>query len=461
MLFPKRNWPTTVILILNILLQGLLGRAVLGATATPPNAANTVRLDGHMLRDQSGPFLGLGASYFQALRRAKFDRARLESDLEFLAAQKFNYVRVLSMVGWFKGWDGLEIAPIDFKSREGKAVPAWPDYWEQFGAMLDLIHQHGMRTEITIFADAQLMPKKSDRIEHMTKLLRLLKGREHKVILLEVANEAWQNGFPGEEGVEQLREFAKFLADRTQIPIAITSHHEDGEAGAIALYRGSAADIATWHFSRDIRTAEGGWLPVRDCFSVGSIAGLPPFSSNEPIGPGASVSVENDPIKLAMAAAFAWAAGLPMYVYHSSAGVFGQAPFQEMPGVGDYKELLKILPVDLSGWTRNDGREPSAPLTAYADDLADKWWPEVKGARSGVVRNTGAAQPGGAEFVTLPMGILPGGVTLQARKAMAIRVFNPLAGSVVTNANLSKGAMLWLPQGLGAYIVRGEFSTQP
>jgi len=336
-------------------------------------------------------------------------------------------------------------------------VAAWPDYWERFEETIDLIYKQGVRTEITIFADAQLMPKKSDRIEHMTKLLRHLKGREHKIMLLEVANEGWQNGFPGKEGVEQLREFAKFLADRTQIPIAITSNHEEGEAGAVALYRGSAADIATWHFSRDIRTAERGWLPVRDCYSAGNIAGLPPFSSNEPIGPGSSVSAENDPINLVMAAAFAWTAGLPMYVYHSSAGVFGRAPFQEMPGVGDYKELLKILPADLAGWTRNDGREPAAPLTAYVNDQPDKWWPEVRNATSGAVRNTGAVHRDGAEFVTLPIGILKGGVTLQARKIMKVRVFHPLNGSVVTNMNLSAGAKFWLPQGPGAYVVRGNY----
>jgi hypothetical protein len=416
-----------------------------------------LRLDGHVLRDKSGPFLGLGASYFQALRRVKFERARFESDVQFLASKKFNYVRVLSMVGWFQAWDGMEIAPVDFQSREGKRVAAWPDYWEQFGEMIDFIYEQGLRTEITIFADAQLMPKRSDRIEHMSKLLQHLKGREDKIILLEVANEAWQNGFPGKEGVEQLREFARFLADRTQIPIAITSNHEDGKPGAMALYQGSAADIATWHFSRDIRTVEGGWLPVRDCYESGKTAGLPPFSSNEPIGPGSSVSSENDPIKLVMAAAFAWTASLPMYVYHSSAGVFGRTQFQEMPGVGDFEKVLKILPPDLPEWTRNDGRELSAPFTAYAGDQADKWWPEVKEAKSGVVRNTGAVKPSGRQFVTLPIGLLKGGVTLQARKAMDVRVFHPLNGSVITNMNLDRGAKFWLPQGSGAYVVRGEF----
>ena len=450
------------ILILSLfVLPSLLEKTLFGAENASIDATNVVRLEGRTLHDQSGPFLALGASYFQALRRAKFDRARFESDLEFLASKKFNFVRILSMVGWFKAWDGIEIAPVAFKNREGKAVPAWPDYWQHFGEMIDIIYRHGMRTEITIFADAQLMPKKSDRIDHMTKVLQHLKGREHKVILLEVANEAWQNGFPGKEGVEDLREFAKFLGDRTQIPIAITSNHEDGETGAVALYRGSAADIATWHFSRDIRTVERGWLPVRDCYRFGNIPGLPPFSSNEPIGPGSSVSSDNDPIKLVMAPAFAWTAGLPMYVYHSSAGVFGKEPFQKMAGISDYQELLKILPANLTGWTRNDGKEPSAPLTTYANDQPDKWWPELKGATNGVVCNTGAVHPQGSEFVTLPIGILKGGVALQARREMNLKVFHPLNGTVVTNLTLKAGGKFWLPQGPGAYIIRGEHTNQP
>ena len=87
-----------------------------------------VRLSGRSLCDQTGPFLGLGASYFQALRHAKYDRARLNSNLTLLAANGFNYVRVLSMVNW----DGLEIAPVTFTNRAGHRVEAWPDYWQHF-----------------------------------------------------------------------------------------------------------------------------------------------------------------------------------------------------------------------------------------------------------------------------------------------------------------------------------------
>ena len=68
-------------------------------------------------------------------------------------------------------------------------MKAWPDYWEQLSDLVDLaFDKHGMRTHITVFADAQLMPEKEDRIAHMRKLLeQVVRGREHKILLLEVA----------------------------------------------------------------------------------------------------------------------------------------------------------------------------------------------------------------------------------------------------------------------------------
>lgn len=423
---------------------------------TPP--AGVVRLRGHSLEDDRGPFLGLGVSYFQALRRAKFDRARLQSDLAFLAAQRFNYVRVLSMVGGNEAWQGLEIAPVSFKNRRGVAVAAWPDYWQQFRDLIDLVHSNGMRAQVTIFADAQLMPGKAERLAHLDAVLKNLTGREHKVILLEVANEAWQNGFPGTQGVADLREFTQYLAARTAIPVAITSNDDPSDAGITALYRGSAADIATVHFSRDISTAERGWLPVHDCYRAGRLPGVPPASSNEPIGPGASVASENDPIKLVMAAAFAWGANLPMYVFHSNAGVFGKTPFQTAAGVSNYVHLLDILPPDFSNWRRNDGKEASAPFTAYANGQANRWWLEVANPASGVVRNTGASK--GAEFITLPIGVLQGGLTLEARRPLRLRVYHPLTGAVVDQRNLKAGERFTVAQGPGAYIIKGVFLVE-
>src|SRR5207302_1830127 len=76
------------------------GRVFSVNTAYVPPGTNLVQVNGKSLRDKNGAFLGLGASYFQALRRAKYDRTRLNSDLALLASKGFNYVRILSMVNW-------------------------------------------------------------------------------------------------------------------------------------------------------------------------------------------------------------------------------------------------------------------------------------------------------------------------------------------------------------------------
>ena len=45
-----------------------------------------------------------------------------------------------------------------------------------------------------------------------------------------------------------------------------------------------------------------------------------------------------------------------MYVFHSEAGVFGKGRFEDMPGVDQYRHVLRLLPPDLPNWERNDGK---------------------------------------------------------------------------------------------------------
>jgi hypothetical protein len=419
---------------------------------TKPRTGN-VHVDNHSLTDDDGHFLGLGVSYFTALWRCKHDRPRLEADLAFLSRQGFNYYRMLSMVGYYPAWDGLEIAPVSFTSREDKHVDAWPDYWQQLQELIDLAYdRYGLHTQITIFADAQLMPKKKDRIDHMQKLLTIARGREHKVILLEVANEAWQNGFPGDQGVADLREFAQYLNDRTEIPIAISSNHDSEGKAFDRLYTGAKADLATWHFSRDRRTDDA-WKPVYDCWEFADRPGCPPVISNEPIGPGSSVDAEDDPLRLVMAAAFAYAAKLPMYVFHSEAGVFGKTRFEDTPGIDRYHPMLRLLPNDLPNWQRNDGQEPAAPFTVFVAGQPNKYWPEVEAARDGCVRNTGARKED--QFVCVPIGIRPDGLQLEAREALNFTAYDPLTAEPVKSATMRPGERLTLPPGPGALIVVG------
>ena len=413
--------------------------------------AGHVRVVGHCLADDHGPFLGLGISYFSALWRCKYDHARLQSDLAFLSRQGFGYIRILSMVGWFSAWQGREIAPATYTNRNGRLVEGWPDYWEQLRQLIDLAYDRfGLRTQITVFADAQLMPRREDRIEHLRRMLtEVVAGREHKIILLEVANEGWQNGFAGEPGTADLREFAGYLADRTSVLVAVTSNHQ---AAFEATYAHSAADIATWHFSRD-RQTDDGWKPVYDCWTLGDLPGFPPVSSNEPIGPGASVATERSPIRLVMAASFAWAARLPMYVFHCEAGTFGRTRFEDTPAIRNFRRLFAILPPDLATWKRNAANDSGSPFTVFAGGRPNQTWPEAPASPDGCVRM--AVSRKGACFVCVPIGIRPGGLTVEARVAVSFRAYDPLTGAMLASATLRAGQRRTLPAGPGGLIVVG------
>jgi hypothetical protein len=123
-----------------------------------PTAAAIVHLAGNSFCDAGGPFLGLGASYFLALRDAKDDPQQLNENLGLLASRGFNFVRIFTMVSW----DGLEIAPVSFTNRAAASCQPCSDYWTHFRDLLLALGKHGMRAAITIFADAQfVMPAES------------------------------------------------------------------------------------------------------------------------------------------------------------------------------------------------------------------------------------------------------------------------------------------------------------
>ncbi len=465
-LFPTSGWRGRPIFFLLWLVSvGYAGSSPAGVARNDRTSAagtNLVRLEGKCFRDAAGPFLGLGASYFQALRDAKYDHARLNQNLVFLASKGFNYVRILSMVSW----DGLEIAPVTFTNRSRRVVRAWPDYWERLRELLILAGGHGLRVQITIFADAQtVMPSRAARQEQLERLLASITGLEDHVMLLEVANEGWQNGFPGPDGTAELREYASYLATRTPLLIAITSSEDTSDRGIIRLYKGSGASLATVHFSRDTRSREGGWFPVRDAYRAGNLSGVPPVISNEPIGPGSSVGSENDSVKLCAAAVFGYLANLPGYVFHSRAGVYGfqqccppagpRLDYENAPGIGAFQHVRELLPPDLPNWTRNNGTEPSSPFTVFCNSKADSYWPDVANATNGCVRNIGSAK--GNAFVCLPMGIHVNGVKLEARRALHFEIADPITGVALSNLVLRGGESFTLARGPGAYVLKGEF----
>jgi hypothetical protein len=156
-----------------------------------------------------------------------------------------------------------------------------------------------------------------------------------------------------------------------------------------------------------------------------------------------------------MAAAFAYVAKLPAYVFHSEAGVFGKTRFEQTPAIDRFARLLELLPADLPNWKRADGREPASPFTVFAGGRYNLYCNEISSATDGCLRNTGSRQ--GDRFVCAPIGIRPGGLQLEARQPVEFTAHDPLTGKVVRTGRLEAGARVKLPADPGALIIQGKF----
>lgn len=418
------------------------------------SAAADVRLDGRVLVDGKGPFLGLGATYMCALHDVKFDRERLLRELTFLEQHGFNFVRVLSMVGHHSFWDGKEIAPVPFVNRDGKTVAAWPDYDDRLAELIDTVYSAGLRTELTVFADAQLMPDVSVRMAHLDRVLQIVNERADKVLMLEVANEAWQNGFPDEAGERELRAMGAYLKARTSILVALSSPSDTSLAGLHRLYDGSKADVATVHFSRDTRTDEGPWLPVRDCWRVGYALGVP-VSSNEPIGPGASVASDDEPSRLVGAAMFAYIAGLPMYVLHATAGIRGDRSYRETPGAASFAALHKLLPQDLPNWSRCDASADSFPVKVLTQRTVEGRLLNAQGCRY----FPGALK--GRQFVAALVGVPDDGIEATFMRPAQLTACDALTGQQLRKCDGRAGDTFPIEMGHSLIILQGEIQSMP
>jgi hypothetical protein len=418
-----------------------------GAEVRTKGRVGLVRLDGRSLADDGGKFNALGASLFYATWAYKNDRPRLERSLETLARNGFDYIRVLGVVGDTKSpdsWDGRES---DWRDA---------DYRRTIAGLTDLAYdRYGLRVEWTLIGDGQKnIPDRGDRFRLVDWFLEMSRGREHKILHFEIANEAWQNGFAGDEGERQLRELTKYMNDRTDVLVA-ASAGSDGEQTR-RIYAGSVADIASVHFDRDVSKVDGHWRPVRQPWEH-QFSGLPVGSNNEPIGPGSSVAAENDAVKLVAAAIVTYVSGLPMYVFHSKAGIRGHEEMADMPGVASFVHLKKVVPADLASWSPKNAHWPDSPFRVYAHDgagklVADTMWPDHPGG-TGAVRVYGAVR--GEEFFVVAIGV-KAGVVMEPRRNAEFQVIDPMTGGVLERKRQEIGQRFELT-GRQLFVLRGRF----
>jgi hypothetical protein len=419
--------------------------------AAPPSSAQPkrsgpIRVSGRAVADGNGEFAALGATMFWAAWAYKHDRPRLDEHLKLLADHGFDYIRALGVVGRQPVWAGREI---DWR---------WPDYDQVIAGVTDHAYDRfGIRVEWTIFGDAdQVIPEPADRVALVDRFLAMSRGREHKIMHFEVANESFQNGFGGPAGIQQIRQLAERLASGTTIPIAVSdSEGHDCEAH-LTLYRDLKVEILTEHFTRDVNGPLRNWEPVLAPWGTLTCKGLPPIvSSNEPIGPESSVNSEPDPVRLVGAALSSYLAGVAMYVLHTDAGVWGRRRLMDMPNaeqtLAAFSAMKKYLPPDIVNWRRHRHDSAEHPFIPHAGSARGAIWPDG--------HNDGAAEllAGVKEdqFFVVPVGVV-NSLKLEARRAMTFEVLHPLTGARIEQHTLAAGQSVNL-RPLPALIIKGRF----
>jgi hypothetical protein len=313
---------------------------------------------------------------------------------------------------------------------------------------MDRLARHGMRAHVTLFADAQvMMPRAADRARFADAWARKANERPDRYVLLEVANEHWQNGV---DEVAELRALGARLAEQTDVLVALSAPLA-GEA--CEVYAGSQADIATVHYGREAPSADPWgsiwqpweWPSAHDASCRGK---LPPAMNSEPIGPQSSVAADDDPLRLTMAYVTTFVAGNAAYVLHTGAGVRGggaadkaagrSANVWETPHIEEalhgMRAARSYLPADAANWTRFDADHEPHPVADFQSAIA-----------AGTLRRALTAGSGD-RYVTVILG-LRRATAVRTARACTIEVRQPLTGEVIARHTLAGGGTFNLAGG--------------
>ena len=415
----------------------LLAPVVVTGQAPSTTRGGPVRTQSRAVADAGGPFNALGATLFWGAWGYKFDRPRLDRNLEALNAAGVDYIRVLGSVGG-DSWQDREVDP------------RWPDYEKVIAGVTDLAYdRYGMRVQWTLFGGAPFNTSTASRTSVVDRFAAMARGREHKIFAFEIANEAWQNGFDGPDGIAELRRLGKRLNDRTAVLVALSAP----ATGAICdTYAQSGVQAMTIHYARQFGD-EGPTTPMllpwmslpldKRCRNA-----LPQVVlNNEPIGPESSVKQDDDPSRIAGAYVMTFLAGHAAYVLHMGPGIRGggaadlaQTPprsseFTELPAFKSIATALaaarRYLPAGLANWTRHEPNAPGAPLQGF-----ERLYTASSGSR----------------FVALAVDVGKG-ATLRTRVAANITIRDAATGKVLQRQTVAAGEKIPLEGGSQLVVI--------
>ena len=365
----------------------------------PPPRTGLTSLMGAAFADDGGTFPALGITLMWFLWGVKNDPVRLEKNLQWAVDHGVDYIRDLAMVGKLPYW------------KDRVIDPTWSDYWERQKEGFELVLMFGLRREVVLFADAQVMMSSPNvRRQWVDTWATFVKnnGYEDLVQHWEICNEHTHNGID----LDEVRVLGRRQDAQTSIPVALSDTEPRTGEQLTKMYGHSGVQLATVHWDRDITKVCDGWRPVRKPWSYREVQNGPrAHSSNEPIGPGSSSFQEYDPVRIAAGYLCNVFCGGSAYVYHTSAGIRGQVkrdkPYAVVANYWDERNAAAIgkklkwarglLPGDLPNWTAVNHHWIN-PTHPFQDIVI---WPD--GHSHGVVRHYGRIGVG--ETWTMPMGV--------------------------------------------------------
>lgn len=416
-----------------------------------PKRSGRVRGANHGLVDDDGAFLAVGITLFPAANRLKFDPDQLGANLAKLTG-RVHYIRAFAVVGPSGGWDDRIMDP------------RWSDWDDLLQRTTDLVYdQYGIRMQWDIFGGIDTTKSAADRESVVRRFCAAMKGREDKIILVQMANEGYKNGFdPAAGGAAELLKLASIVRQELGVLVATTDAWDtpDGDP----FYAGDVATVRTGHPDRSQNGSGGIWRPVRQTWDTPSRPALKWV--DEPIGPKSSVAMDADPMRLAMMAAGAYMNGCAAFTFHTGAGVRlgGQADSQQstpprfyLPRERNVYEaenfdtildaigrMATKLPADAQNWQHLNGNQKFPAYPFNVDKLSEEK----------VLRAYCAMSD--RQFV-IPAMQVQQDVQFEARRPMTVRVFDPLTWDQVDQADLNTGQAITLRGGSNqGWILMGD-----
>jgi hypothetical protein len=428
-----------------------------GTAAEEPGAAlarkGLVRAEGKVVRDDDGIFHPLGLTFFWALYGWKYERERVLAHLKWLATKRFDYLRILGEVDW-----------------EGRTIdPYWPDYSPNLHGFIDAAYDHGMRTEMTMIGGRQF-DEHGNRRFVPTDLARQIssayKGREHKLMLYEMANE-WSR--LDKASPKDLIMMGQIVERETPNLVSLSCPDPEGMEQMMNATEVAGASSYTLHPRRS--SHDHGWSHVRQGYDFR----LPNRTTwnNEPEGPQSSVVSMDNPLQLACCRLLGIICGGAGYVLHVGQGVTGKADpahgrpenMWQVPNIDNIMDTVRkvdeLLPLTIENWKCVNNGRPDHPLPL---DPVDGFWEGGANDRAPAV-NKNYAAIAGDQFIEILTGVKSEGAAGRvhagrARRRCLVQAFNPVTRQIEHEATLSAGEDWYLP-GRGdtmmAYLIKGRY----